>query len=129
MKLFSVKQVCIITMILHLILLSAAWILIAQYQDAFLIVALILLLLYLFAVLLMFRGKCIAIEVLAVYFIGVMIQAALTQGFGFFGDPNYGFLGTLDFGSGIAMVLYGFALLISCGILLLIVLVKWILKK
>ncbi len=63
------------------------------------------------------------------YVLGVVIQAALTQCFGWIGDPYYGYLGKLGFGSGMAMLLYGVALVASCVVLLMLHVVKWMMKK
>lgn len=120
------KQICIFTMILHIVFVFAARILIDHYQDGFLILLIVSLIFYFIFLLWVYRGKCIHREVLAVYVVCVVIQAVLTQCFGVFG---YGYLGKLDFGSGMAVLVYGAVLVTSCVLLPVINAVKWIVKK
>ena len=126
MKTLTDKQFCMVTLAIHLILIIAARLMIDSYQDGFLVLAGILLVVYFAFLLWEYRGRVISKEVVWLYVIGVMIQAVLTQGFGWIGDPCYGYLGTLGFGSAIAMLFYGVGLMASCVVLLMIYIVKLI---
>lgn len=127
------KQICIFTLALHFILIIATKLLIYSYQDGLLVLTMVALLLYFAFLLWAYRGRVIHKDVLRIYVLGVVIQALMTSGFGWvsgwLGLHEVGYLGELGFGSEFGILFYGFAMLASCGILLLIALVKWILKN
>ena len=133
MKHLEDKQICMMTLALHLIFLIMLKLLIYNYQDGLLVFTLFVLVLYFIFLLLYYRGRVIAKTVMAVYIFCVVIQALLTAGFGWIYPYPYisylGDLNNLDFGSGLGILFYGALLMASCVLLIAVNILKWILKK
>ena len=133
MKHLADKQICMMTLALHLIFLIMLKLLIYNYQDGLLVFTLFVLVLYFIFLLLYYRGRVIAKTVMAVYIFCVVIQAILTAGFGWIYPYPYisylGDLNNLDFGSGLGILFYGALLMASCVLLIAVNILKWILKK
>ena len=133
MKHLEDKQICMMTLALHLIFLIMLKLLIYNYQDGLLVFTLFVLVLYFIFLLLYYRGRVIAKTVMAVYIFCVVIQALLTAGFGWiYPYPYISYLGdlhNLDFGSGLGILFYGALLMASCVLLIAVNMLKWILKK
>ena len=133
MKILTDKQICILTLALHLIFLIALKLLIYSYQDGLLIFTLIAILVYLLCLLWCYRGRAISGKVVRLYILFVAIQALLTAGFGWlYPHPYITYLGDLnefDFGSGLGLLFYGVILMISCVILLALDIMKRIINK
>ena len=133
MKHLADKQICMMTLALHLIFLIMLKLLIYNYQDGLLVFTLFVLVLYFIFLLLYYRGRVIAKTVMAVYIFCVVIQALLTAGFGWIYPYPYisylGDLNNLDFGSGLGILFYGALLMASCVLLIAVNILKWILKK
>ena len=130
-KILTDKQICIMTLALHLIFLIALKLLIYNYQDGLLVFTLIAILLYLICLLWCYRGRVISGKVVLLYILCVAIQAILTAGFGWiYPHPYVTYLGDLnafDFGSGLGILFYGVGLIASCVLLLVMYIVKRIL--
>ena len=133
MKILTDKQICIMTLALHLIFLIALKFLIYSNQDGLLIFTLIAILVYMLCLLWCYRGRAISGKVVWLYILCVAIQAILTAGFGWiYPHPYSTYLGDLnefDFGSGLGILFYGVGLVASCVLLLVMYIVKWIVKK
>ena len=133
MKILTDKQICIMTLALHLIFLIALKFLIYSNQDGLLIFTLIAILVYMLCLLWCYRGRAISGKVVWLYILCVAIQAILTDGFGWiYPHPYSTYLGDLnefDFGSGLGILFYGVGLVASCVLLLVMYIVKWIVKK
>ena len=132
-KILTDKQICIMTLALHLIFLIALKLLIYNYQDGLLVFTLSAILLYLICLLWCYRGRVIPGKVVLLYILCVAIQAILTAGFGWIYPHPYvtylGDLNALDFGSGLGILFYGVILMISCVILLALDVMKRIINK
>lgn len=126
MKYLTDKQICIVTLALHLIFIIAAKILIYSYQDGLLVFAFVLIVLYFAFLLWNYRGRVIAKEAVRIYIGGVVIQAVITAGFGWLSLPEAGYLGVLGFGSDFGLLFYGVLLAASCVLLLMMHIIKWI---
>ena len=133
MKILTDKQICIMTLALHLIFQIALKFLIYSNQDGLLIFTLIAILVYMLCLLWCYRGRAISGKVVWLYILCVAIQAILTAGFGWiYPHPYSTYLGDLnefDFGSGLGILFYGVGLVASCVLLLVMYIVKWIVKK
>ena len=133
MKILTDKQICIMTLALHLIFLIALKFLIYSNQDGLLIFTLIAILVYMLCLLWCYRGRAISGKVVWLYILCVAIQAILTAGFGWiYPHPYSTYLGDLnefDFGSGLGILFYGVILMISCVILLALDVMKRIINK
>lgn len=126
MKQLTDKQICMVTLAFHLILIIAAKVLIDDYQDGLLVFAFVGIVLYFAFLLWNYRGGVIFKDVVRIYIGGVVIQAVITAGFGWLGLPEAGYLGELGFGSDFGLLFYGVLLAASCVVLLGINIIKWI---
>ena len=127
----SDKQFFVITILLHIFFIVNAVFSIRNYQDFFLVSSLVLMIIYMVAVTLIFRRRCVPNKIVESYCFMIIVQILLfacsnATGIGPFTVLD---LKILSLGSSLALIFYGVALIISCVTLLVISSIKYLLNK
>lgn len=127
----SDKQFFVITILLHIFFIANAVFSIRNYQDFFLVSSLVLMIIYMVAVTLIFRRRCVPNKIVESYCFMTIVQILLfacsnATGIGSFTVLD---LKTLSLGSSLALIFYGVALMISCVALLAVSFIKYLLNK
>ena len=127
----SNKQFFVITILLHIFFIANAVFSIRNYQDFFLVSSLVLMIIYMVAVTLIFRRRCVPNKIVESYCFMIIVQILLfacsnATGIGPFTVLD---LKILSLGSSLALIFYGVALIISCVTLLVISSIKYLLNK
>ena len=127
----SDKQFFVITILLHIFFIANAVFSIRNYQDFFLVSSLVLMIIYMVAVTLIFRRRCVPNKIVESYCLMTIVQVLLfacsnATGIGPFTVLD---LKILSLGSSLALIFYGVALIISCVTLLVISSIKYLLNK
>lgn len=127
----SDKQFFVITILLHIFFIANAVFSIRNYQDFFLVLSLVLMIIYMVAVTLIFRRRCVPNKIVESYCFMAIVQVLLfacsnATGVGPFTVLD---LKTLSLGSSLALIFYGVALMISCVALLAVSFIKYLLNK
>lgn len=127
----SDKQFFVITILLHIFFIANAVFSIRNYQDFFLVSSLVLMIIYMVAVTLIFRRRCVPNKIVESYCFMTIVQILLfacsnATGIGPFTVLD---LKILSLGSSLALIFYGVALIISCVTLLVISFIKYLLNK
>ena len=127
----SNKQFFVITILLHIFFIVNAVFSIRNYQDFFLVSSLVLMIIYMVAVTLIFRRRCVPNKIVESYCFMIIVQILLfacsnATGIGPFTVLD---LKILSLGSSLALIFYGVALIISCVTLLVISSIKYLLNK
>ena len=127
----SDKQFFVITILLHIFFIANAVFSIRNYQDFFLVLSLVLMIIYMVAVTLIFRRCYVPKKIVESYCFMAIVQVLLfacsnATGVGSFTVLD---LKTLSLGSSLALIFYGVALMISCVALLVVSFIKYLLNK